>query len=61
MLRNCLISFEYMTSSPKIICFENMIFSIENMSVSKKVNYLLRKYDFSFENMDVSKKVNPLL
>ena len=28
---------------------------------SKKVNYLLRRYDFSFENMNVSKKVNYLL
>ena len=29
--------------------------------VSKKVNYLLRKYDFAFDNKSVSKKANYLL
>ena len=31
-----------------------MILSFENMGVSKKVNYLFRKYEFSFEYMTFS-------
>ena len=38
-----------------IICFGYMIFSFDNMTCSKKVNYLLRKYDCSFRVMIYSK------
>ena len=36
---------KYDFPSTFIVFFENMIFAFENMDVSKKVNYLLRKYD----------------
>ena len=53
MLRKLFISFETMIFHSKIwfsskklnICFENITFSFIHMNVSKKVNYLLRKYN----------------
>ena len=43
---------KYTFSKKSIICFEYMISGFENMNVSKKVNYLLRKYDFFIQEYD---------
>ena len=42
--------------APKILIGFDMNFSFENMIVSKKVNYLLRKYDLFIQEYD---KVTP--
>ena len=36
------------------ICFENKMFSFENMTFEKKVNYLVREYDVFVRKYDVS-------
>ena len=40
---------------------KKVIYFLRNMIFSKKVSYLLRKYDLSFENMTFYKKVTYLL
>ena len=47
---NVSASFESIVFPRKLfICFENTICSFEDVNVSKKVSYLLRKYDLFIE------------
>ena len=41
---------EYNFPRKPIICFENMMFSFENVDKNEKTKYLFRKYDFSQES-----------
>ena len=55
-------SFENMTLPKKISsCFENLIVSFENVGISEKVDYFLRKYDLFVQKMIYSKEINFLL
>ena len=46
----------YYINDKKLACFVDCLFRNEDMSVSKKVNYLLRKYDLFIQNYDLVKE-----